>query len=850
MKSILVAFLCLFILNPVVAQDTVQNRGLIIKKQAGDGNDLEYYQNHYAVIVGIDDYQKNEFSDLNYATADARSIKDLLVRKFNYKEKNVKLLLNEDATKYNILSSLSALKDIERNSQVLFYFAGHGQTLQLASGGEMGILVTHDASNEDLYVTGLRMKELSDVTNLVAGKHQLYMVDACYGGLAAVTNRGGDKQRKRYLNSLLRADARQIITAGGKDEQVIEKAVWGHSAFAKVLLDGLGKELADTDQNRLITATELSSYMKSQVFAHSGGRQKPVYRRFTPDEGDFVFNLEQSNQRESRIVFNSTPSKAEVFIDGQKIGTTPVSYETAYGTKNIRISKDGFVDYSEKVDISNPDSTIYPTLDRVQSKVFISSNVTNADIFIDGRKVGTTPMSYETTYGSKQLTIRKERFNEHSQKINITSPDSSIHAVLSKARSQLSFSSNVSEANVFVNGRKVGVTPVTYETTYGPKELKVTKQGYHDFVQKINVSTPDSIINAKLNKAYSQVTISSNVAEAKVVIDGENVGITPYSGSIETGSVELVVKKSGYLPYKEYVLFSDSTEKMDIELERAASFSITSSPSEAKVFVNDSLRGDTPFKIQETDPDVYQIRLVKDGYPDVKKELDLENNYHKELNINLRDHLGSLQLIGIEADADVEITGNHLYESSDKLPATVEYLRPGTYSVSIKKKGFKSVKKTIRIDDQQEKINVINELEPKSKFASVVWSLFIPGGGQFHMGKTGRGALFLIAGAASAGYTVKSTIDFMNRADTYENARAEYNSAVSGFDHKYEIMQEAYEERKAAKDNLMLGAGIFLGVKGLELLDNLLFRSPKKRLEKAKIEFEAKSNAVGMRINF
>ena len=33
--------------------------------------------------------------------------------------------------------------------------------------------------------------------------------------------------------------ARQIITAGGRGEKVIEKSEWGHSAFTKNLLSGL-----------------------------------------------------------------------------------------------------------------------------------------------------------------------------------------------------------------------------------------------------------------------------------------------------------------------------------------------------------------------------------------------------------------------------------------------------------------------------------------------------------------------------------------------------------------------------------------------------------------------------------
>lgn len=291
-KLFIIGGLWMMGITTVFGQSGTQSRGLIIRNDVRNIGNLDFYDSSYAVIVGIDDYKDPSITDLNYASADAISIRELLISKFNYKEQNIRLFLNEEATRSNIMSALSSLNDIERNSQVLFYFAGHGETMSLSNGGEMGVLLTYDTFTNNLFATGLRMKELSVVSYLIAAKHQLFMVDACYGGLAAVSTRSLSRQTQRYLSHLLSADARQIITAGGKDEKVIAKAIWGHSAFAKVLLDALGKELGDMDRNGLITAQELAAYMKPRVFAISDGAQQPVYRKFTAGEGDFIFVLE------------------------------------------------------------------------------------------------------------------------------------------------------------------------------------------------------------------------------------------------------------------------------------------------------------------------------------------------------------------------------------------------------------------------------------------------------------------------------------------------------------------------------------------------------------------------------
>jgi len=64
----------------------------------------DIYDNSYALIIGINEYENT--MNLNYAVNDAQSIQSLLVDGFGFKEENTILLLNEDATKDGILTSL------------------------------------------------------------------------------------------------------------------------------------------------------------------------------------------------------------------------------------------------------------------------------------------------------------------------------------------------------------------------------------------------------------------------------------------------------------------------------------------------------------------------------------------------------------------------------------------------------------------------------------------------------------------------------------------------------------------------------------------------------------------------
>ena len=61
------------------------------------------YDEHFALIIGINKY--DSLNDLEYAVNDAKSIKEVLIQKFSYKEENITLLLDKQATKDGIMDA-------------------------------------------------------------------------------------------------------------------------------------------------------------------------------------------------------------------------------------------------------------------------------------------------------------------------------------------------------------------------------------------------------------------------------------------------------------------------------------------------------------------------------------------------------------------------------------------------------------------------------------------------------------------------------------------------------------------------------------------------------------------------
>jgi len=274
----------------------------------------DIYDNSYALIIGIDKYQN--VRSLDYAVKDAEDIQSMLMDKFHFQQGNIVLLKNEGATKTAIIQEFSNItKKAGDNDRVLIFFAGHGETIDLPDGGEMGFLLPVDGDKTDLYVSAIKMEELKTISLLSEAKHILYLVDACYGGIASVGARDLDASlTPDYLQKITRYKARQIISAGGRGEQVIEKAEWGYSAFTKNLLSGLRDFKADTDGDGIITVQELGTYLKKKVTIDSNNQQTPKTRNLSTDEGEFVFILDE-NISNSTLDFPTSDIENNIKID-------------------------------------------------------------------------------------------------------------------------------------------------------------------------------------------------------------------------------------------------------------------------------------------------------------------------------------------------------------------------------------------------------------------------------------------------------------------------------------------------------------------------------------------------------
>ena len=80
------------------------------------------------MVIGINNYLNA--SPLDYAVNDAEAVAALLQSDFDFKSENIKLLLNESATRNEIMSAFLSYvnSEVSLNDRIFVFFAGHGMT--------------------------------------------------------------------------------------------------------------------------------------------------------------------------------------------------------------------------------------------------------------------------------------------------------------------------------------------------------------------------------------------------------------------------------------------------------------------------------------------------------------------------------------------------------------------------------------------------------------------------------------------------------------------------------------------------------------------------------------------------
>jgi iron(II)-dependent oxidoreductase len=142
--------------------------------------------------------------------------------------------------------------------------------------------------------------------------------------------------------------------------------------------------------------------------------------------------------------------------------------------------------------------------------LLIQSEPADADVFLDHHDyLGKTPaFKQNLIVGWHQITLKKEGFEEYRDEFRLSyGQEKKIEAKLKAKPGRLIISSSPSMAQVVVNGKNIGWTPIDQQFPPGNHQLQINKENYNKHVQSLIInSNKNTFLDIRLQSTHNEVS--------------------------------------------------------------------------------------------------------------------------------------------------------------------------------------------------------------------------------------------------------------------------------------------------------------------------------------------------------
>jgi len=322
------------------------------------------------------------------------------------------------------------------------------------------------------------------------------------------------------------------------------------------------------------------------------------------------------------------PPGANVVIDGSPVsGQTPITLQgykagfhkidvtdgARYGTTTITLKKDDLLKVNIKMQSGKG------TL-----KIFVQPD--GADVVLDGKSCGAPPLKLDNiAAGKHELQISKNGFFTDKKTVTLGIGELQTVNVTLSPVSYLSLTVKP-EANVTVNGKpaqkdKAGLIIVPA----GEVTVRIDKQGYDTSVSAVTVAPGETKkLGVQLVSAYGTLKVITEPPGAKVLLNNQPAGVTPYENAkLEPGTYSVQVDLADYeSQLRSVTVLKNETKEISSKmLFLYGVLKVASKPAGAKVFLNEKEAGITPLSSSRAQLGNSMLRVSLYGYEEVRENI-------------------------------------------------------------------------------------------------------------------------------------------------------------------------------------------------------------------------------------
>jgi formylglycine-generating enzyme required for sulfatase activity len=436
-RTLIYASISLLLAAAAFAQ-TGNERGIKVRSAQEAGIGTYDPARFHALVIGINNY--NQWPKLRTAVNDAGAVADALVRYYGFPAGQVRRLLDEKATRRNILAELDRLADLGPDDSVLIYYAGHGWM----DARNNGFWIPVDAPEDDKVAYVSNAQIVQEYFKKYQVRHLLVVSDSCFSG-TLLRGKNASRETGWRIPTGFQKPSRWVMTSGDL-APVPDDAGTGHSPFATRLLQYLcyGDEPAfgiydlfgfvkrTLEGGAICEPLDTPAHMPGGEFVLAR-LDKPVdlpgsvsAQSSTPDVGTMPKSglgggRPREPSRTGGLFVETVPAGALVKAGGHDIQRSPFTFRNLpAGPLAVTVELADHDTETRQVTIPVDDfATLTIALKRQQGRISVASDPSMAEIWIGGQKVGETPHTLTSDVGTVALTLKRDGYEDKTISVQV-----------------------------------------------------------------------------------------------------------------------------------------------------------------------------------------------------------------------------------------------------------------------------------------------------------------------------------------------------------------------------------------------------------------------------------------------
>ncbi|MDW8282271.1 MAG: PEGA domain-containing protein [Myxococcales bacterium] len=373
---------------------------------------------------------------------------------------------------------------------------------------------------------------------------------------------------------------------------------------------------------------------------------KPVEERVAIERPSRLhFVLEQAPAWLEVVGARAEAVGAEIWVDGALAGRLPQTVQVAAGSHRIEVRKPGLVAYVRTLTLEAAErqKLVVDLKARLGYGAMRVAAAPGAQVLVDGVPRGAAPVVVE---GLSE--------GEHHVEVHLPDPttlpwrrvvqvvaDQLVHVVARPSPPAVRTGSLLVlvpgvEADVVLDGMWVGKAnrPID-QVAAGPHWLDVRAEGYRPLARTVTVAAGQQRVEkVQLERSTEagvgtlRVIMAHPVAGAHYVVNGqlqdEAALLSPQGIQVPAGRTSVLVRKKGYAPVRKDVeLRPGGHEVVTVELRREGQLRVQSEPAGARLFIDGTAVGHTPYGPAAIAAGTHTVALQLDGHQSHLEQVDV-----------------------------------------------------------------------------------------------------------------------------------------------------------------------------------------------------------------------------------